>query len=110
VAESVPDQSEVKAPFDWSKSRGEPEVLADPSSRVGSESTTAVSAENVAQVDKYQAALQGQFSLGSDVRLKVRNQQGNSMLDIKSIPLAEVGTLILALMDHVPPSSQLRQA
>jgi hypothetical protein len=30
--------------------------------------------------------------------------------DFKSIPVAEVGTLILALMDHVPPGSPLRRA
>jgi hypothetical protein len=39
----------------------------------------------------------------------VRNGKGISVLDIKSIPMAEVGTLILALMDPVS-GSQLRRA
>jgi len=72
-------------------------------------SSKPVPAEDVAQAEKYRAALKGQFSQGSDVQLKVRNEKGNSVLDIKSVPMAEVGTLILALMDHVPPGSQLRR-
>jgi hypothetical protein len=72
-------------------------------------SSKPVPAEDVALVDKYRAALTGQFSQGSDVQLEVRNRKGNSVLDIKSIPLTEVGALLLALMDHVPPSSEPRQ-
>jgi len=72
-------------------------------------SSKPVPAEDVALANKYRAALTGQFSQGSDVELKVRNEKGNSVLDIKSVPMAEVGTLLLALMDHVPPGSQLRR-
>jgi hypothetical protein len=49
------------------------------------------------------------FSQGSDVQLKVRNKKGNPVLDIKSIPMSEVGTLPLALMEHVPPGSGQRR-
>jgi len=73
-------------------------------------SSKPVPAEDVAQAEKYRAALKGQFSQGSDVKLKVRNEKGNSVLDIKSIPMAEMETLILALMDHLPPGSPLRRA
>jgi hypothetical protein len=73
-------------------------------------SSKPVPAEDVAQAEKYRAALQGQFSQGSDVQLKVRNEKGNSVVDIKSVPIAEMGTLILSLMDHVPPSSGPRRA
>jgi hypothetical protein len=73
-------------------------------------SSKPVPAEDVAQAEKYRAALQGQFSQGSNVQLKVRNEKGSSVVDIKSIPLAEMGALILALLDHVPPGSQPRRA
>ena len=59
---------------------------------------------------KYRTALKGQFTQGSNVQLQVRNEKGNSVLDFKSVPIEEVGTLILALMDHVPPSGGLRGA
>jgi hypothetical protein len=71
-------------------------------------SSKPVPAEDVALADKYRTALKGQFTQGSDVQLKVRNAKGNSVLDIKNIPIAEVATLILTLMDHLPPGSELR--
>jgi len=43
------------------------------------------------------------------VPVLVRNEKGSSVLDFKSVPVAEVGTLILALMDHVPPGSEPRR-
>jgi hypothetical protein len=67
-------------------------------------------AEDVALANQYRTALTGQFSQASDVQVLVRNEKGSSVLDIKSIPIAEVGTLFLALMDHVPPGSELRRA
>jgi hypothetical protein len=73
-------------------------------------SSKPVPAEDVAQAEQYREALKGQFPQGSNVQVQVRNEKGNSVLDFKSIPVAEVGTLILALMDHVPPGSPLRQA
>ncbi len=39
-------------------------------------SSKPVPAEYVAQAEKYRAALKGQFSQGSDVNLKVRNEKG----------------------------------
>jgi hypothetical protein len=72
-------------------------------------SSKPVPAEDVAQVDKYRAALKGQFSQGSDVQLKVRNKKGNSVVTIQDIPIAEFGTLVQALMDHLPPGSQPRR-
>jgi hypothetical protein len=68
-----------------------------------------VPAEDVAQAEKYRAALTGQFSQGSDVQFKVRNEKGISVVDIKSIPMAEMGTLILALMNHVPGNGPRRE-
>ncbi|HEX8702117.1 MAG TPA: hypothetical protein VF815_25020 [Myxococcaceae bacterium] len=73
-------------------------------------SSKPVPAEDLAQAEKYRAALQGQFSQGSDVQLKVRNKKGNSVLTIEDIPMAEVGTLLLALMDHVPPGREPQPA
>ncbi|HEX8700715.1 MAG TPA: hypothetical protein VF815_17825 [Myxococcaceae bacterium] len=72
-------------------------------------SSKPVPAEDVAQVDTYRAALTGQFSQGSDVQLKVRNKKGNSVVDIQNIPLAEFDTLILTLVDYLPPGSQPRR-
>ncbi|HLL03308.1 MAG TPA: hypothetical protein VK539_22185 [Myxococcaceae bacterium] len=72
-------------------------------------SSKPVPAEDVAQAEKYRTALKGQFPQGSNVQVQVRNEKGNSVLDFKSIPVAQVGTLILALMDHVPPGSELRR-
>lgn len=73
-------------------------------------SSKPVPAEDVAQAEKYRTALKGQFPQGNNVQVQVRNEKGNSVLDFKSIPIAQVGTLILALMDHVPPGSEPRQA
>jgi len=72
-------------------------------------SSKPVPAEDVALADQYRTALKGQFSQGSVVQVLVRNEKGSSVLDFKSIPVAEVGTLIMALMDHVPPGSELRR-
>jgi hypothetical protein len=72
-------------------------------------SSKPVPAEDVALADQYREALKGQFPQGSNVQVLVRNEKGSSVLDIKSIPLAEVGTMILALMDHLPPGSELRR-
>ena len=72
-------------------------------------SSKPVPAEDVAQADVYREALKGQFPQGSHVQVLVRNEKGSSVVDFKSVPLAEVGTLILALMDHVPPGSALRR-
>jgi hypothetical protein len=71
-------------------------------------SSQPVPAEDVALADQYRTALKGQFTQGSNVQVLVRNEKGNSVLDFKSVPVAEVGTLLLALMDHVPPGSELR--
>jgi len=38
------------------------------------------------------------------------NEKGNSVLDFKSVPVAEVATLILALMDYLPAGGELRRA
>ena len=73
-------------------------------------SSKPVPAEDVAQAEKYRTALKGQFPQGSNVQVQVRNEKGSSVLDFKSIPVAQVGTLILALMDHVPQGSEPRRA
>lgn len=73
-------------------------------------SSKPVPTEDVALAEQYRAALTGQFPQGSNVQVLVRNEKGNSVLDFKSIPVAQVGTLILALMDHVPPSGDPRRA
>jgi hypothetical protein len=73
-------------------------------------SSKPVPAEDVALATQYRTALQGQFTQGSNVQVLVRNEKGNSVLDFKSIPVAEVGTLLLALMDHVPLGSGPRRA
>jgi hypothetical protein len=72
-------------------------------------SSKPVPAEDVALADVYREVLKGQFPQASHVQLVVRNEKGTSVLDFKSVPLAEVGTLILALMDHLPPGSDLRR-
>jgi hypothetical protein len=73
-------------------------------------SSKPVPAEDVALAEQYRTALQGQFPQGSNVQVLVRNEKGSSVLDFKSIPVAEVGTLILALMDHVTPGNEPRKA
>jgi hypothetical protein len=72
-------------------------------------SSKPVPAEDVALADQYRDALKGQFTQGSHVQVVVRNEKGSSVVDFKSVPLAEVATLILALMDHLPPGSELRR-
>ncbi len=72
-------------------------------------SSQPVPAEDVALADQYREALKGQFTQGSNVQVLVRNEKGSSVLDFKSVPVGEVGTLLLALMDHVPPGSELRR-
>jgi hypothetical protein len=72
-------------------------------------SSKPVPAQDVALVDAYREALQGQFPQGSHVQVLVRNEKGSSVVDFKSVPVGEVGTLILALMDHVPPGRELRR-
>jgi hypothetical protein len=71
-------------------------------------SSKPVPAEDVALADQYRKALTGQFTQGSNVLVVVRNEKGSSVVDFKSVPLAQVATLILALMDHLPPGSEPR--
>ena len=73
-------------------------------------SSKPVPAQDVALADQYREALKGQFTQGSHIQVLVRNEKGSSVVDFKSVPVGEVGTLILALMDHVPAGGELRRA
>jgi len=85
-------------------------VLYVPAAQLqGGGGTEAEPAEDVALADQYWEALKGQFTQGSNVQVLVRNEKGSSVLDFKSVPVAEAGTLSLALMDHVPPGSELHR-
>lgn len=69
-------------------------------------SSKPVPAEDVAQAEQYRKALEGQFPTGSDVKVAVRNEKGNTVYDFKSVPKGHVGTMILSLMDHVPEGGE----
>jgi hypothetical protein len=66
-----------------------------------------VPAEYVALADQYQQAVSHRFPKGVVIKVEVRNQNGESVFDIKGIPVEQVDTLVEALMDELPPAPRL---
>ena len=63
--------------------------------------------EHVALADQYQEAVMNRFPRGVVIKVEVRNQKGDSVLAIKGIPVEQVGMLVDALMDELPPVPQM---
>jgi hypothetical protein len=70
-------------------------------------SSKPVPAEYMALADQYQEAVSNRFPKGVVIKVEVRNQKGESVLDIKGIPVEKMSLLIEALMDDLPPAPQL---
>ena len=68
-----------------------------------------VPAEDVAQAARYQKAVNSHMPTGVNVKLKVHNEKGKSMLDITSLPMEDVEKLIEALMSQLPDRSKERK-
>ncbi len=45
----------------------------------------------------------GRFPKGVRVKVQVRNEKGNAVLDFKGIPLEQVSRLAQALTEELPP-------
>jgi hypothetical protein len=66
-----------------------------------------VPVDHVALADQYQEAVTNRFPRGVVIKVEVRNQKGDSVLDIKGIPVEQVSLLIEALMDKLPAAPEL---
>ncbi|WP_224371652.1 hypothetical protein [Hyalangium versicolor] len=64
--------------------------------------------EDLALANQYQEALSGQFPKGVVVKTLVRNEKGSAVLDITSIPVRQVPTLLNALAAVVPPEGEAK--
>jgi hypothetical protein len=69
--------------------------------------STPVLVEHVALADQYQEAVTNRFPHGVVILVEVRNQKGDSVLDIKGIPVEQVSLLVGALMDQLPAAPVL---
>lgn len=70
-------------------------------------SSKPVPAEHVALADQYQEAVTKRFARGVAIKVAVRNQKGDSVLDIKGIPVEQMDLLVEALMDELPTAPEL---
>ncbi len=52
---------------------------------------------------QYREAVTGRFPKGVRVKVQVRNEKGNAVLDFKGIPLEQVSRLAAALTEELPP-------
>jgi hypothetical protein len=53
--------------------------------------------------DQYREAVMGRFAKGTRVRVLVRNEKGEAVLDFKGIPVKQVSQLAAALTGELPP-------
>jgi hypothetical protein len=53
--------------------------------------------------DQYREAVTGRFSKGTRVKVLVRNEKGEAVLDFKGIPVKQVSQLAAALTGELPP-------
>jgi hypothetical protein len=58
--------------------------------------------------DQYREAVTGRFTKGTRVKVVVRNEKGEAVLDFKGIPLAQVRQLAAALTEELPPVREVR--
>jgi hypothetical protein len=70
-------------------------------------SSKPVPAEDVALADQYQEAVTKKFPKGVVIKVVARNQKGESVLDIKGIPMNQMSKLLEVLMDELPPVPQM---
>ncbi|HVG60899.1 MAG TPA: hypothetical protein VNA24_20240 [Hyalangium sp.] len=70
-------------------------------------SSKPVPAQYVVLADRYEQAMSNRFPKGVVIKVEARNQKGDSVYDIKGIPVEQMGTLLEALMDELPPTPQL---
>jgi hypothetical protein len=62
----------------------------------------------VVLADRYREAVTGRFPKGALVKVQVRNQKGKAVLDFKGIPVEQVGKLLEALTEELPPVREVR--
>jgi hypothetical protein len=60
------------------------------------------------RADQYREAVTGRFSKGTRVKVLLRDEKGEAVLDFKGIPLAQVSQLVAALTEELPPVREVR--
>jgi hypothetical protein len=55
------------------------------------------------RADQYREAVAGRFTKGTRVKVLLRNEKGEAVLDFKGIPVAQVSQLVEALSGELPP-------
>ncbi len=65
--------------------------------------------EERALADRYLTAVTNRLPKGTSLRVQMRNHQGNTVLDFKGLPLAQVRLLIQALQAQLPPEPDVTQ-
>jgi hypothetical protein len=56
-----------------------------------------------ALADPYRAAVKIRYAKGVRVKVQVRNEKGEAVLDFKGIPVSQVSKLVAALTAELPP-------
>jgi hypothetical protein len=69
--------------------------------------TTPIPAADRALVDQYRVAVTGRFPQDSSVRVQLRKHKGNSVVDFRGIPVAQVDKLTEALLEHLYPAREV---
>jgi hypothetical protein len=72
-------------------------------------SSKPVPPEHLALADQYQEAMTSRFPKGVSVKVQVRNQKGQAVLDFKGVPVTDVGTLVAVLTAGLPPVSEVQR-
>jgi hypothetical protein len=60
--------------------------------------------------DQYREAVTGRFAKGTRVKVLVRNEKGEAVLDFKGIPVKQVSQPAAALTGELPPVREVRMA
>jgi hypothetical protein len=55
------------------------------------------------RADQYREAVAGRFTKGTRVKVLLRNEKGEAVLDFKGIPVSQVSQLVEALSGELPP-------
>jgi hypothetical protein len=72
-------------------------------------SSKPVPAEAEALADQYRAAVQNRFTKGTRIKVLVRNEKGEAVLDFKGIPVAQVSKLAAALTEEPPKMAPVEE-
>jgi hypothetical protein len=67
-------------------------------------------AEAVERAEQYRKAVAGRFAKGVLVKVHVRNQKGQAVLDFKGVPVEQVSQLIEALTGELPSVRRVESA